>query len=198
MVSKILVKVGYSTFISYVIIRRKYISHSFHVVNSTVWVGCHWERYWLRHPLGGAPSVRSESSVRSRTAAGRCCRPQRQNKTLYGKTGQFFHTRQNMDNNDTYLHLSKCFVVLCLILFPEVCSVFFSSLCVSVSPPCRMLSEVRILQTDFDMLINCTCVSYRRSRVMCIDLEPVPMLKSGDKDCASQSGSGVGTLIAVM
>lgn len=61
-----------------------------------------------------------------------------------------------------------------------------------------MLSEVRILQTDFDMLINCTCVSYRRSRVMCIDLEPVPMLKSGDKDCASQSGSGVGTLIAVM
>uniref|UniRef100_A0A8C1BHR4 Retinoic acid receptor RXR n=1 Tax=Cyprinus carpio carpio TaxID=630221 RepID=A0A8C1BHR4_CYPCA len=29
------------------------------------------------------------------------------------------------------------------------------------------------------MLINCTCLSYRLSRVMCIDLEPVPMLKSG-------------------
>lgn len=123
--------------------------YTFNFVNYTASVGCHWERSGPRHPLGGAPSVRSESSVRSRTAAGRCCRPDRQNKTLYEKTGQFFHIRQNMDNNDTYLHLSKCFVVLRLILFPEVCAVFFSSVCVCVSPPCRMLSEVRILQTDF-------------------------------------------------
>lgn len=174
--------------------------YTFNLANCTASGGCHWERSGPRHPLGGAPSVRSESSVRSRTAAGRCCRPERQPKTLHEKIGQFFHIRPNMDNNDTYLHLSKCFVVVCLFFIPGSRAAFFSCLCVWVSP-CRVLSEVRILQTDFVRYAHKLYVlelSAQSCRGMCIDLEPVPMLKSGDKDCASQSGSGVGTLIAVM
>lgn len=172
------------------------MSYTFNLANCNASGSCQWERSGPRHPLGGAPSERSESSVRSRTAAGRCCRPERQPKTLYEKTGRFFHIRPNMDNTNTYLHLSKCFVVLCLFLFPEVVLLSFHA-SVFEWPVCY-LKYGFFRRTLYDMLINCTCLSYRRSRVMCIDLEPVPMLKSGDKDRASQSGSGVGTLIAVM
>lgn len=75
----------------------------------------------------------------------------------------------------------------------------FQRVCLRVSPHIpRYLNCEFFRRTLYDMAINCTWLSYRRGRVMCIDLEPVPMLKSGDKDCVSQSGSGVGTLIAVM
>ncbi len=140
--------------------------YTFNKSNCTAWGGCHWERSGPRHPLGGAPSVRSESSVRSRTAAGRCSRPERQPKTLYEETGQFFHIRPNMDNNDPYLHLSKCFVVLRLFLFPEVELLSFH---VSVFECPRAVCYLKygfFRRTLYDMLINCTCLSYRRSRVM--------------------------------
>ncbi|TRY56844.1 hypothetical protein DNTS_004112, partial [Danionella cerebrum] len=49
-----------------------------------------------------------QSDRETRTAAGRCCRrPERRDEPLYCKTGQFFHIRPKMDNNDTYLHLSS-------------------------------------------------------------------------------------------
>lgn len=73
-------------------------------------------------------------------------------------------------------------------------------LCLTV-PPYSALSELRILQTDFVRYghkLYLLELSARSCHVTCIDSQPVPMLKSGDKDCVSQSGSGVGTLIAVM
>lgn len=53
-----------------------------------------------------------------------------------------------MDNNDTYLHLSKCLVVFRLLFRPgSVRAVGFHE-CGPASCVC-VLSEVRLLQTDF-------------------------------------------------
>lgn len=153
---------------------------------------------WPSPPPRWGPSCgSSESSVRSRGQ-------QRGDAAVQnGKTRDFTTKLESFFTFvKTWIITTRIYILVSVSRFPPL---FFSTgpWCFNASvcecPPIfRVIWTANSLRTLYDMAINCTWLSYRRGRVMCIDLEPVPMLKSGDKDCVSQSGSGVGTLIAVM